>query len=57
MSRAKKGSMRPKSMKKRCLFRTELLQEIAECAKSVNDGLQTVDEAAAENEAAARYID
>ena len=35
-------------MEKRCLFRAEVLQEIAECAdqaQASNHGLQTVDEA------------
>ena len=50
----KKGSMRPKSVEKRCLFQIELLQEIVECANSVKDSLQTVDKAAAKDEAAAR---
>ena len=43
-----KGSMQPKSLEKRCIFRSELLQEIAECAgqaQASNHGLQTVDEA------------
>ena len=48
----RKGSMRPESVKERCLLRTELLQEIAECANSVNNGLQTVNEATTEDEAA-----
>ena len=48
-----KGKMRPKSVEKRCLFRAELLQEIAENAANIaNHGLKTVDEAAAEDEAA-----
>ena len=38
------GSMQPESLKKRCLFRVEVLQDIAESAGSVNHGLQTVDE-------------
>ena len=50
----KKGNMQPKSVDKWCLFRTELLQEIVECANSVNKGLQTVGEATAEDKAAAR---
>ena len=48
-----RGKLRPESVKKRCLFRLELMQEIAEWANGVNQGLQTVDEAAAEDEAAA----
>ena len=47
------GRMRPKSVEKRSAFWTELLQEIAECANGVKHGLQTVDEATAEDEAAA----
>ena len=45
-----KGKMQPKSLEKRCLFRAEVLQDIAESAG--NDGLRTVDEAAAEDDAA-----
>ena len=45
-----KGQMQPKSLEKRCLFRAEVLQDIAESAG--NDGLKTVDEAATEDEAA-----
>ena len=40
--------MGPESLEKRCLFRSEVLQEIAECAgqaQASNHGLQTVDEA------------
>ena len=48
------GSVRRKSAEKLCLFWTELFQEIAECANSVSHGVQTVDEAATEDEAAAR---
>ena len=48
-----RGEMQPKSVEKRCLFRSEVMQEIAEWANGVNQGLQTVDEAAAEDEAAA----
>jgi len=41
-----RGSMGPASLEKRCLFRSEVLQEIAECAgEASNRGLQTVDEA------------
>ena len=41
-----RGSMQPGSLEKRCLFRSEGLQEIAECAdEASNHGLQTVDEA------------
>ena len=41
-----RGSMQPGSLEKRCLFRSEVLQEIAECAdEASNHGLQTVDEA------------
>ena len=47
------GRMRSKSVEKRCLFWTELFQETAECANGVNHGLQTVDETAAEDKAAA----
>ena len=42
--------MQPKSLEKRCLFRAEVLQDIAESAG--NNGLKTVDEAATEDEAA-----
>ena len=42
--------MKPPSLEKRCLLRTEILQEIATGAE--NHGLETVDEAAAEDEAA-----
>ena len=42
--------MKPPSLEKRCLLRTEILQEIATGA--VNHGLKTVDEAAAEDKAA-----
>ena len=45
-----RGSMQPPSLEKRCLLRTEILQEIATGAK--NHGLKTADEAAAEDEAA-----
>ena len=48
-----RGKVQPKSVEKRCLFRSEVMQEIAEWANGVNQGLQTVDEAAAEDEAAA----
>ena len=44
--------MQLKSAEKWCLFWAEVLQEIAECADGVNHGLQTADEAAAEDEAA-----
>ena len=47
------GRMRPESVEKQCLVQTEMLQEIAECANGVNHGLQTVNKAAAEDEAAA----
>ena len=47
-----RGKMQPKSAEKRCLFRAEVLQEIAEYAgNATNDGLKTVDEAAAVDEA------
>ena len=43
--------MQPKSAEKRCLFRAEMLQEIAEYAgNATNNGLKTVDEVAAMNE-------
>ena len=42
-----RGKLRPDSVEKRCLFRSEAMQEIAEWANGVNQGLQTVDEAAA----------
>ena len=46
------GKMQPKSAEKRCLFRAGVLQEIAEYAgKATNDGLKTVDEAVAMDEA------
>ena len=45
-------SMQPQSMEKRCLFRAEVLQEIAVLSNANNRGLQTVDEAAAADEAA-----
>ena len=45
--------MQPKSVEKRCLFRAELLKEIAECANGVNHGLKTADEVAAEDEVVA----
>ena len=45
-----RGSMQPPSLEKRALLRTEILQEITTAAE--NHGLQTVDEAAAEDEAA-----
>ena len=44
-----RGSMQPPSLEKRCLLRTEILQEIA--TEAQNHGLKTVDEAAAEDEA------
>jgi len=44
-----RGRMQPKSVEKRCLFRSEVMQEIAEWANGVNQGLQTVNEAAAED--------
>ena len=44
-----RGRMQPPSLEKRCLLRTEILQEIA--AGAANHGLKTVDEAAAEDEA------
>ena len=44
------GSMQPQYVETRCLFRAELLQEIAESAGKVNHGLKTVDEAAAEDD-------
>ena len=46
----RRGSMQPKSAERRCLFRAEVLQEIADnAARVTNDGLKTVDEAAAED--------
>ena len=39
-----RGRIQPESLEKRCLFRVEVLQDIAESADSVNHGLQTVDE-------------
>ena len=48
-----RGSMQPPSLEKRALLRTEILQEIAAIAAGAeNHGLKTVDEAAAEDEAA-----
>ena len=48
-----RGQMQPPSLEKRCLLRTEILQEIAAIAAGAeNYGLKTVDEAAAEDEAA-----
>ena len=44
----KRGSMWPGFAEKRCLMRSEILQDIAESADSINHGLQTVDVAAAE---------
>ena len=44
-----RGRMQPKSVERRCLFRAELLQEIAESASKANHGLKTVDEAATED--------
>ena len=47
-----RGRMQPKSAEKRCLFKAEVLQEIAEYAgNATNNGLKTVDEAAAMDEA------
>ena len=47
-----RGRMQPKSAEKRCLFKAEVLQEIAEYAGNATDnGLKTVDEAAAMDEA------
>ena len=43
-----RGSMQPESAEKRCLMRSEILQDIAESADDINHGLQTVDKAAAE---------
>ena len=41
-----------KSAERRCLFRAEVFQEIVESTgKATNDGLKTVDEVAAEDEA------
>ena len=41
-----RGSIQPGSLEKRCLFCSEVLQEIAECAgKATNHGLETVDDA------------
>ena len=46
------GSTQPKSAEKRCLFRAEVLQEIAEYAGNVtNDRLKTANEAVAVDEA------
>ena len=39
-----RGSMQPSSLEKRCIFRSELLQEIAECAEASNHGLMTINE-------------
>ena len=47
------GSMQSMSVEKRHLFGEEVLQEIVECADGVNHSLQTVDEVATEEEAAA----
>ena len=44
-----RGSMQPPSLEKRVLLRSEILQEITTAAENL--GLQTVDEAAAEDEA------
>ena len=45
-----RSRMRPKSAERRCLFRAEVLQEIADnAARVTNAGLETVDEAAAED--------
>ena len=45
--------MQPESLEKRCLFRAEVLQDIAESAgKAANHGLKTVDEAGEADEAA-----
>ena len=42
-----RGKIQPESLEKRCLFRAEVLQEIAETAGNAgNHSLQTVDEAA-----------
>ena len=46
-------NMKPESMEKRCLFRLEVLQEIAVFSNADNHGLQTVDEAAEADEATA----
>ena len=47
-----RGRMQPKSAEKRYLFKAEVLQKIAEYAgNTTNDGLKTVDEAAAMDEA------
>ena len=47
-----RGSMQPPSLEKRCLLRTEILQEIAAIAAGAeNHGLKTVNEAAAQDEA------
>ena len=44
--------MQSKSAEKRCLFKADVLQEIAEYAgNATNNGLKTVDEAAAMDEA------
>ena len=41
-----RGKTNPGSLEKRCLFCSEVLQEIAECtAQATNHGLQTVDDA------------
>ena len=46
------GRMQPKSAEKRCLFRMEMLREIAGYAGNVtNDGLKTVNKAATIDEA------
>ena len=47
-----RGRMQPKPAEKRCLFKAEVLQEIAEYAGNAsNGGLKTVDEAATMDEA------
>ena len=47
-----RGRMQPKSVENWCLFKAEVLQEIAEYAgNATNNGLKTVDEAAAMDEA------
>ena len=41
-----RGSIQPEFLEKRCLFCSEVLQEIVECANEIiHHGLQTVDEA------------
>ena len=52
----KQRPFKPKSAEKRYLFRAEVFQGITECTDGVNHNLQTINEAAVEDEAAARWI-